>query len=254
MIRVERLEHDLELIVLDRPAKRNAMLPKMLEALASAAEKSQARVLVIAGEGRTFCAGFDLDVCDQDPAQLDALLVGLSHAIGMLRDRPQPVVMAVHGAAIAGGCALLAAADHVVSHPTAMLGYPVLRIGVSPAVSAPTLAARIGPARARELLLQPDLIDGLRAHTLGLVDALVESPAEVRSSAIATAHRLAKPSPEAQRHTARWIDRLDPFAEFASPGLEVSRRLVNQPEQLRLLRRTLDARKARVHQHKDTPR
>ncbi len=254
MIRIERLDDGIELLILNRPDKRNAMLPLMLDALSTSAERSEARVLVIAGEGRTFCAGFDLDACDQDPAVLEALLIDLAHAIGTIRDLPQPVVMAVHGAAIAGGCALLAAADYVVSHPTAKLGYPVLRIGVSPAVSAPTLAARIGPARTRELLLRPDLIDGQRAHEIGLVDQLVESAADVRSAAIQAAHRLARPSPDAQDHTARWIDQLDPFAEFAYASLDVSRSLVNQPEQRSFLRAVLRSRKNQTNQHKDSPR
>ncbi len=233
----------IEVISLDRPDKRNAMLPEMLEALTQAVEDSTARTLVVAGNGPTFCAGFDLDACDVEPAVLDALLVGLARAIDTLQSAAQPVVMAVQGAAVAGGCALLGGADVIVSHASAKLGYPVLRIGVSPAVSAPTLAPRIGTAHARELMLRPDLIDGARAHKIGLVDELVDSASGVLPAAIARARTLSKPSPLAQEATADWVHQLDSIGQQGPRSLAASRSLVGTDEQQTMLRAALRARK-----------
>ncbi len=233
----------IEVISLDRPDKRNAMLPDMLGSLAQAVEDSTARALVVAGNGPTFCAGFDLDACDADLAVLDALLVGLARAIDTLRAARQPVVMAVQGAAVAGGCALLGAADVVVSHASAKLGYPVLRIGVSPAVSAPTLAPRIGTARARELMLRPDLIDGSRAHEIGLVDEIVGDPSGVLPAAIQRARTLCKPSTHAQAQTASWVHQLDAVGQQGPRALAASRSLVGSDEQQTMLRAALRARK-----------
>src|SRR5690606_29099547 len=114
----------------------------------------RARTLLLCGEGRVFCAGFDLDACRGEGGDdaLRRLLRGLSAAIAGLRAQERPVVVAAHGAAIAGGCALLGSADVVVADAGAKLGYPVARLGISPAVSAPFLAPAVGAGAGRRLL------------------------------------------------------------------------------------------------------
>ncbi len=167
-------------ITLDRPDKRNAMTPGMLEQLLAAidAVPDNTRAVVLRGSGPTFCAGFDLKMCAADPSgdTIRALLTGLSNSVRALRALPQPVVLAIHGAAVAGGCALLGGADIVVAHPETKLGYPVVKIGVSPAVSAPYLSASIPDGPTRALLMDPDLIRAQRALELGLVHELNEHP------------------------------------------------------------------------------
>lgn len=167
-------------ITLDRPDKRNAMTPDMLDQLLSAIEAvdDDTRAVILRGSGPTFCAGFDLKMCASNPSgdTIRALLTGLSNCVSALRARPQPVVLALHGAAVAGGCALLGGADIVVAHPETRLGYPVVKIGVSPAVSAPFLSASIPDGPTRALLMDPDLIRAQRALELGLVHELNEHP------------------------------------------------------------------------------
>ena len=165
-------------ITLERPDKRNAMTPGMLDQLLSAIEAvdNDTRAVILQGSGPTFCAGFDLKMCANDPSgdTIRALLTGLSNCVRALRALPQPVVLSIHGAAVAGGCALLGGADIVVAHPETKLGYPVVKIGVSPAVSAPFLSASIPDGPARALLMDPDLIRAQRALELGLIHELDE--------------------------------------------------------------------------------
>ena len=134
-------------ITLDRGEKRNAMLPAMLvdfeEAVRGVGEDTKA--VVVLGAGKVFCAGFDLKACAADGTgeTMRALLTGLSGCVVAMRECAVPVVLGVHGCAIAGGCAMLGGADVVVADRGAKLGYPVVKIGVSPAVSAAFLMSAV---------------------------------------------------------------------------------------------------------------
>lgn len=200
-------------IVLDRPDKRNALTPEMLgeiTRLAGALSAEDAiRAVVLRGEGPVFCAGFDLELCRDDAAALPALLRGLSGAIRALRRCRHPVVVAAHGAAVAGGCALLGGGDLVISHPAAKLGYPVLRMGISPAVNAPSLRPALTDAELRRRLLVPDLFSGEVARRIGLAHMLVDTPEDVIARAQVEAGRFAEKPPEALRTTKRWLNELD---------------------------------------------
>ena len=236
------VEHDgpVACVTLKRPDQRNALTPEMLDALADAARAtpaSGARALLLAGEGRVFCAGFDLTLCRESPdgSAMRALLTGLSGAIIAMRDLPIPVVLACHGAAIAGGCALLGGADVVVADRGAKLGYPVVRLGVSPAVSAPFLRTAVGDGACRTRLLDTDLIDGVRAHEVGLVHELVGSREEVLPRALRVARALAGKPAWAVAATKRWCNELAP-TNGAQRALGVSLSLTGGEEEQTLLR------------------
>ena len=244
-VRLDRTAPGLAELVLDRPDKRNALTPAMLADLArlarAAAEDDETGALLLRGEGRSFCAGFDLTICRDDPAVLSELLRGLDAAIAALRSVRTPVVVAAQGAALAGGCALLAAADLVVSHETCRIGYPVVRIGVSPAVSAPTLVPRVGPGAARARLLDPGLTDGARAQRMGLVTHLVESAEDVTPRAQIVALELSRKPRRAVRTTREWLREVeDGVGDAGAGGLETSRGLVGSEEQRALLTRALE--------------
>lgn len=223
MIRVED-EKAVRCITIARPEKRNALTSEMLVDLACALESaSGARACVLVGEGPVFCAGFDLHEGAGDPQMpaLRAQLRGLSRAILAMRALRCPVVVGAHGAAIAGGCALLGGADLVVADRGARFGYPVVRLGISPAITAPFLRQRVGDGAARAMLLDPGLIDAERAHRLGLVDELVERADQVRPAAVARACALADKPGSAETQTRRWCGSLSPFVS-ANDALQVS--------------------------------
>ncbi|MCB9845152.1 MAG: enoyl-CoA hydratase/isomerase family protein [Phycisphaeraceae bacterium] len=205
------ISYDAEIatLALARPAQRNALTPAMLDELCALAAQAQdrARSLILCGHGPAFCAGFDLRLCQQAPdgSVMRALLSGLDRAIATLRDLSCPVVVAAHGAAIAGGCALLGGADAVVTNAQAKLGYPVVRLGVSPAVSAPTLGQALPHGAARCRLLDPGLISGRRAAEIGLAHELVQTAEEVLPRARRWAELFASKPRGAMETTRRWL-------------------------------------------------
>lgn len=217
MIRVEHHPTPgggIALVLVDRREKKNALTPDMLENLRAAIERvheerGDTRVLLLAGEGGAFCSGFDLSLCRTDPLAMSDLLTRLSRAIRAMRSLPVPVVIAAHTAAIAGGCALLTGADFVVTDAAAQIGYPVVRLGVSPAVSGPTLALAVGSGHARERMLDPALFDGREAVRIGLAHEVVERPEDVRPRAMEVARALAAKPPDAVAATKWWFGELE---------------------------------------------
>lgn len=220
MIRVEHIEvarapgRRVALVVLDRAEKRNALTPDSLaniEAVAHEVRAGEGRAdaVVLSGDGPMFCAGFDLALCVDDPAMTAALMTRLSHAVRALRRLPAPVVVAAHGGAIAGGCALLGGGDVVVADRAAKIGYPVARLGISPAVSAPTVGRAVAGGALRRLMLDPGLITGAEAARVGLVHELVEHASDVRGRAIEIAESLASKPAHGLHATKRWINEVD---------------------------------------------
>lgn len=230
-------------IILDRADKRNALTPAMLDSAIAAARGFEndagVRAILVRGEGAVFCAGFDLAVCREDPEALRRLLRSLSTLIRLLRRGEKPVVIAAHGAALGGGCALLAGADLVVTDKLARLGYPVTRIGLSPAVNAPALELRIGPRACRERLLDPEPVSGEEARRLALADICVDLSEDVTPRAQIEAARLAQKPPAAYAATKRWLNELDGSLDDVAldRALEASLTLVGGAEERALLAR-----------------
>lgn len=189
------------------PERRNALdvaaLSALRDAIATLGADPACDAIVLAGEGSAFCAGFDLASCVEEPRRVEDLLALLSQSIASLRSVDVPVVARVQGAALAGGCALLTACDFVVVARDAQLGYPVHRIGISPAVSAVSLMSRMG-GNARALMMSNDLVDGTTAHALGLATHCVE-PEALDGEVDALVTRLLAKGPVAMRATKRWI-------------------------------------------------
>jgi enoyl-CoA hydratase/carnithine racemase len=201
------IQGPVALVRLSRPEKRNAMTPEMLLALHAAivTPPSGARAIVSCGEGQSFSAGFDLAMCKADPSgkTMAALLERLSACLLAMRENALPLVVAAHGVAVAGGCALLAAADVVVADRACKVGYPVVRIGVSPAVNAPFVQLAMGNGPMRERMLDTALVPASRAA--GLVHELVETPSEVLPAAMRWAQTLAEKGPAAITATKKLL-------------------------------------------------
>lgn len=247
MIRVHTIEEPsgpahacrVGVLTLARAEKRNALTPAMLGAMLDgiATLGREHHALLIEGEGDVFCAGFDLSLCQTDDGALEAMLRGLAGVVGALRACPCPVVIGAHGAAIAGGCAMLAGADVVVTNDAAKLGYPVVRLGISPAVSAPTLRLALGDGAARARLLDTQLIDGATAVRLGLAHASLPSVQACRDEARRIALELARKPAHAMTATKRWLNRVDGSdrPERLEAGLLASLGLVGGAEEKTLL-------------------
>jgi len=210
---VEQRDEHVAIIGLNDPAKRNALSIAMFDALEAALDRIRAddsiRALLIRGEGPAFCAGFDLQAVVEQPSLMAEFIHRLSRLIRGLRRLPVPVVASVHGAAIAGGCAILSACDFVIIARDARVGYPVHRIGVSPAVTLPTLLQAVAPGAARALVMSGDLIDGAESQRIGLASHLAPEAASAHRDALALAQLLASRPPHAMRITKHWLNEID---------------------------------------------
>jgi methylglutaconyl-CoA hydratase len=224
-------------IVIDRPDKRNALTPEMIARIIELARELDADpscgAVVLRGEGEVFCAGFDLSLCKDNSDALAAMLRGLSEACRVLRGLSKPVVVAARGAAIAGGCALVCSADFVVTDQSAKLGYPVVRLGISPAVNAPMVVRRIGAGHARTRLLDWGLVSGAEALRLGLADLCVDLPDDVIPRAQIEAAKFADKPRGSVADTKRWLNEVDGsgIAAEIERGLAVSLALVGSAEE-----------------------
>jgi enoyl-CoA hydratase/carnithine racemase len=224
-------------VTFDRADKKNALTPRMLEAFVDAIDRHAVnpaiRAVLIEGNGAAFCAGFDLSLCADNSDALAVLLKDLARAVKSLRTCSVPVIAAAHGAAIAGGCALLGGADIVVSHTDAKIGYPVVRLGISPAVSAPFFARSVGFARARERMLDSALISGWEAARIGLVHECLEDAGKVRDRALAIARELASKPSVGIRATKQLMNNLEREAvdAWGERALEISLDLVGSHEE-----------------------
>jgi enoyl-CoA hydratase/carnithine racemase len=208
-----QFNHRVATIALNDPAKRNALSTTMFDALDAALARVFSRedvsVLVMRGRGPAFCAGFDLAAAVNEPSLMGTFILRLSTVLRAMRRGPQVVIGAAHGAAIAGGCALVSACDLVVASSGTKFGYPVHRLGISPAVTIPTLVQKLMPGAARSLLTSGEIIDGVMAHRLGLASRLVERDEDVADTADALAAVIARHGPHALAATKRWLNELD---------------------------------------------
>ena len=157
-------------IVLDRPPV-NVLDLAALEELASAVEAAagadDTRLLCLTGRGKAFCAG--ISVADHLPGRVEETLERFGRIVERLLGLPFPVVAAVNGAALGGGCELAAACDVVVARAGAKLGQPEIRLGVFPPAAAALLPRLVGRQRALDLILTGRTLEAEEARQAGLV-------------------------------------------------------------------------------------
>ncbi len=177
-----QLDHEGEVatITLNRPEKRNALSSRMIAEMMAAfdaIESSHSRVAIVTGAGKSFCAGMDLEALRSLAGQSLEQNVDDSRSFANLLYRiysfPKPIIAAVNGAAIAGGCGIATLADFTLAVPEAQFGYTEVKIGFIPAVVSVFLRRQIGEKRARDLLISGRIISAGDALQLGLVSELV---------------------------------------------------------------------------------
>ncbi len=224
---------------LNDPARRNALSLSMFDALAAALEAAagdrSVNVVLLHGSGPVFCSGFDLKEAAADPRLLGRLIVRLGETLRVLRLLPRVVVAAVQGAAVAGGCAIVSACDLAVVSATARLGYPVHRLGLSPAVSTSTLVQAAGAGRARALLLGGRLIEGREARALGLAWSTSAGDENVLPEAERLCREIAGHGPRALAATKAWLNELDgslDASRYRRPAEDSAGRLDEAPARI----------------------
>ncbi len=192
-------------IILDRPAALNAidtaMAARLTQACAELAADRQVRAIVLSAAGdRAFCVGADLKERNRlSDAGLLAQREVFRAAFGGLLALPQPVVAAVHGYALGGGCELALSCDLIVADETAVFGLPEATVGLVPGGGGTQLAQRrLGPGRAADLIFTGRRVPADEAERIGLADRLVPA-GRAGQQALELAQQIAANSPVAVR-------------------------------------------------------
>lgn len=236
---ITTLEAGVATVTLNRPDKANALSRELIDALghaiAALAPRSEpggdVRVLVLAGAGRSFCAGMDLRAVATDAAAMGDMLRTLSRVSRTIRRLPIPTIARVQGAAVGGGCGLMVVTDFAVTHPESKVGYPEVDLGVCPAVVAPWLVRKIGAGRARAMLLAGGTMSGREGFDAGLATHLCGRD-ELERTTTELATRLGKGGPNAIAATKRWLNELDGSMDDAplDKAAEISAQVIAGPE------------------------
>jgi len=167
---------------LNRPEKRNALNADLISGIKDALNRARSdqsiRVVLLSGEGKDFCSGADLSALQMIAAASvsenaeDAR--ALMELFLLIREIPLPVVAAVRGRALAGGCGLASACDLVLAASSARFGYPEVKIGFVPAMVLAILRRNVSEKLAFELLTRGEELNAAKALELGLVNQVFE--------------------------------------------------------------------------------
>jgi methylglutaconyl-CoA hydratase len=205
-LRIER-DTDVLRVTLARPETRNAFDAAVIAELAEAfVDVGTARAVVLAGEGKSFCAGANVEWMrasvdlDRDANVADA--TALRRMLESVDTCPAPVVAVVHGHAFGGGAGLVATSDIVLAHPGTVFAFSEVKLGIVPAVISPFVLRKIGESAARRYFLTGERFDADTALRIGLVH---EVTAELESALEHVLGELRTAGPRAARHAKRLV-------------------------------------------------
>ena len=165
-------------LTLERPETRNALSRAMADALEGAlarlARADEVRAVVVAGRGRSFCAGADIsEMPTLSPAEAEALAARWQRIMDAFAALPQVTIAAVQGHALGGGLMLAIAQDLRVAEASARFGLPEVTLGFNPGYGIARLLDIAGGAHGRDLMLTARTVDATEAHRMGLVTRVV---------------------------------------------------------------------------------
>jgi 2-(1,2-epoxy-1,2-dihydrophenyl)acetyl-CoA isomerase len=222
---LERLEDGVLTLTLNRPDRLNALNPPLMRALTdairAAAANHEARVVIITGAGKAFCAGGDIsgkpEKKNLSPEEIEAAaqraskrapdnvaariewLRGNMEASRMLYEMGKPTIAMIRGATVSVGMALAAACDFRVVSERSSFTTAFVKVGLTGDYGASYFLTRLlGGGKARELMLLSETIDGHRAHELGLASRLVRDE-QLETATVELARRLAAGPPVTYR-------------------------------------------------------
>jgi methylglutaconyl-CoA hydratase len=172
------VENNIARVTLNRPDKRNALdaeiVSEIKAALQQAATGESVRVVLITGAGKDFCSGADLAALQKISTATVMENIADARNLGELflqmRGHPRPIIAAVRGRALAGGCGIATACDIVLAAESAQFGYPEVNIGFIPAMVMAILRRSVSEKRAFELITRGDIIGAQTACEIGMIN------------------------------------------------------------------------------------
>ena len=210
LVHFERRERTA-LLTLDRPGRLNAVGSDMIGELDDHLDRIEAdaglRAVVITGAGRAFSAGADISELDTfaTPDDFARFVNRLTDAYDRIERLPKPVIAAINGFALGGGCELALACDLRIAAPGAKIGLPEVKLGVMPGAAGTQRISRLLPAGlAKFLLMTGEPMSSADAERFGLVNQVAD---DCVSAAVGLAHRLSDLAPMALAAAKRLVDR-----------------------------------------------
>jgi methylglutaconyl-CoA hydratase len=172
------IEQNIARITLNRPDKRNALdndiVLEFKDALAAASADKDVRVVLVTGAGKDFCSGADLASLQRiSAAGVDESMASarvMAELFVDMRRSPRPIIAAVRGRALAGGCGLATACDLILAAESAQFGYPEVNIGFIPAMVMAILRRSVSEKRAFELITRGEVIRAKVAAEIGIIN------------------------------------------------------------------------------------
>ena len=229
------VEAGVATLTLSRPKEMNSFDADTARAIVAAVEgfaaDTDVRVLVVAGEGRSFSAGGDFNWVLTWP-NLDAITrrVGADAMMGAVQavyDFPKPSIARVHGAAVGGGIGLMLACDFAIAVSDARFGLTSARNGLLAGIAIPVLIEAVGPRVARQLLMHGGLFDSATALRIGLVDQVVEAAA-LDETVATLARELMLGAPSVQTLVKKLITEIDAMPHDAHAADLLGEHVANQ--------------------------
>jgi methylglutaconyl-CoA hydratase len=202
-------------VTLARPEVRNAFNAETIEELHGVFTRITAaddvRAVVLAGEGKVFCGGADINWMRESlELSFDANVADAERMSDMFRaidNCPKPVIGQIHGAALGGGAGLAAVCDIAIAADDAIFGFTEVKLGIIPAVISPFVLAKIGASHARALFLTGERFDARRAKHIGLVHEVVPA-VEIGAAVVHCLEELFTAGPAAVRAAKMLIRRV----------------------------------------------
>lgn len=176
---LKEIKNNILYLSLNRPELHNAFNDELIEKLTQEFENisENVRLVVLKGEGKSFCAGADLNWMkrmkeySQEENYQDS--IRLSELFYSVQKCPVPVLGIIQGAALGGGVGLVSACDYTLGAREAKFGLTEVNLGLIPAVISPFVLRRVGPGHGRAYFLSGEIFDGKRAYEIGLLNKVV---------------------------------------------------------------------------------
>ncbi|WP_238366908.1 enoyl-CoA hydratase/isomerase family protein [Mesobacterium pallidum] len=233
---LDGLDGDVAVLTLNRPDKLNALTDDMVRAFFAALDRvatSRARVLIVTGAGRGFCAGFDLSLADgvagDDRPETDAWMARQERyaaIVTRLRDIPQPTIAAVNGAAAGAGLGLALGCDTRIGSDKARFNAAFIKVGMSSCdIGVSYLLPRaIGTTRAAEMMLTGRMVEAAEAERIGLIQRIT-APDALMDEAQAMAGQIAQ-----NGSLNTWLTKRGMWANLEAGSLAAALELENRTQ------------------------
>ena len=213
-------------IKLNRPDKRNALNPDMIQFLLSFFQKEKwddsIKAIVISGEGKAFCSGADLKWLGDESLFTKQKLENLFSLLEAMESAPVPVIALVHGFAVGGGLGLLSVSDVVIVEENSRFCFSETKLGLVPSIISPFVLRKIGLSQARFLMLSALTFSAQKAQEMGLAH-FVGTTEECDTFLNKLLDNFKKLDPVAVGKTKSWLNSISslPVSQCKEKGVSI---------------------------------